>query len=127
MDIRQFIKFSLVGVVNTVVFYAVYLVVLWLGFSFIVAATAGTVVGIVNSYVLNKLFTFRNNKKAHGKALGEKIKFVAVYVVQYFVNIAVISVFVNIFGVSAELAGLPAIGVAVLVSYFGHKYWTFRE
>ena len=126
-DVGQFIRFSLVGVSNTLVFYAIYLVILWLGFSFVVAVTAGTVVGIVNSYVLNKVFTFRSGKKSTGKLMGEKIRFVTVYVVQYFVNIAVISVCVNVFGIRAELAGLPGIGIAVAVSFFGHKYWTFRK
>ena len=126
-DAGQFIRFSLVGVSNTLVFYAVYLGALWLGFSFVAAAAAGTAVGIANSYVLNKIFTFRTAAQASGKQLGEKVRFVTVYVAQYFVNIAVISVFVNIFGVPPELAGLPAIGAAVFVSFFGHKYWTFRK
>ena len=126
-DVGQFVRFSLVGVSNTLVFYAAYLGVLWLGFSFVAAATVGTVIGIVNSYVLNKIFTFRSGKKSSGKLLGEKIRFVTVYVAQYFVNIAVISVCVNIFGIRPELAGLPSIGIAVIVSFFGHKYWTFRK
>jgi len=126
-DTRQFISFSLVGVSNTLVFYAIYLAMLWVGFSFVVAATAGTVVGIVNSYVLNKIFTFRNGKKPHGKAIGEKTRFITVYVAQYFINIAVISICVNMLGAPAELAGLPAVGISVVVSYFGHKYWTFRN
>ena len=126
-DVGQFVRFSLVGVSNTLIFYAVYLGVLWLGFSFVAAAAAGTTIGIVNSYVLNKIFTFRSGKKSSGKQLGEKIRFVTVYVAQYFVNIAVISVCVNIFGIRPELAGLPAIGIAVIVSFLGHKYWTFRK
>ena len=125
-DIRQFIRFSLVGVANTLLFYAVYLVILRLGFSYTIAATAGTVVGTVNSYILNKLFTFRSGKKSPGKTVAEQIRFVTVYVVQYFVNLAVISVCVSLFGIPAELAGLPAVTIAVLVSYFGHKYWTFK-
>ncbi|MCL2617972.1 MAG: GtrA family protein [Defluviitaleaceae bacterium] len=124
--IGQFVRFSLVGVANTAVFYAVYLAVLWAGMSFVLAATAGAGVGIVNSYVLNKIFTFRSGGGVPGRSLGEKVRFVAVYVVQYFVNIAVISLCVNVFGIPPEFAGLPGIGIAVLVSYFGHKYWTFR-
>ncbi|MCL2852200.1 MAG: GtrA family protein [Defluviitaleaceae bacterium] len=125
--LNQFIRFSLVGVSNTLIFYIIYLAMLRIGFSYVIAVTVGTAVGIINSYVLNKIFTFRSGRKADGKQLGETIRFVTVYVVQYFVNIAVISVCVNVFGIAPELAGLPAVAIGVIVSFIGHKYWTFRK
>jgi len=121
--ISQFIKFGLVGVLNTIVSYVIYFIMLRLGFFYVVAATAGTVAGTVNSYILNKLFVFKSKKKS----VGEIIKFIIVYAVQYLVNIAVIHIFVAYVGFSEELAGIPAIGVGVCISFFGHKFWSFRS
>ena len=126
-DIKQFIRFSAVGVVNTLVFYAVYLVMLWVGFFYVVAATAGTVSGIVNSYIMNKKFTFRANSNPKDTHLREKIRFAAICLVQYLVNLAVIFACINFVGMSAELAGLPAVGIAIFVGFFGHKFWTFKN
>ena len=126
-DIKQFIRFSAVGVVNTLVFYAVYLMMLYVGFFYVIAATTGAATGIANSYILNKRFTFRYNKKPKDTYLGEKVRFAVVCVVQYLVNLAVIFVCINFAGLSAELAGLPAVGVAMFVGYFGHKCWTFKS
>ena len=119
----QFIKFSFVGVANTIVSYAIYFIMLQLGFFYVVAATAGTVAGTINSYILNKLFVFKSKKKS----VGEIIKFIIVYAVQYLCNIAVIHVCVAYIGISAEFAGIPAIGVGVCISFLGHKFWSFRN
>jgi putative flippase GtrA len=120
---KQFIKFSFVGVLNTVVFYGVYLILLRLGFSFVIATTAGTIVGILNSYVWNKLFTF----KAKQKCKSEVAKFLVVYFVQYLSNLLIIYLCVTYIGVSAELSGIPSIAIGVFISYFGHKFWTFKR
>jgi len=119
---RQFIKFAFVGVINTAIFYGVYYMMIRLGIFYIIAVTAGTVVGIVNSYILNKFFTFKSRRKN----VSEMAKFVTVYGIQYVSNIVVIHLCITYFGISAELAVLPAIGIGVIISFFGHKLWSFR-
>ncbi|MCL2674318.1 MAG: GtrA family protein [Defluviitaleaceae bacterium] len=126
-DIKQFIRFSTVGVVNTLVFYAVYLAMLWVGFFYVAAATVGTIAGIANSYILNKRFTFRANSNPKDMHVGEKFRFTVVCVVQYLINLAVIFICISFVGLPAELAGLPAVGISMFVGYFGHRFWTFRS
>jgi len=118
----QFIKFSLVGVLNTLVFYGIYYLLLRLGFFYVVAATAGTVAGIINSYIFNKLFVFKTKRRS----ISEVIKFMIVYGVQYLSNILVIFLCITYIGISAELAGIPAVGIGVIISFLGHKFWSFR-
>jgi putative flippase GtrA len=122
INMRQFFKFALVGFINTAVFYGIYFALLQLGFNYVIALTVGTVVGIVNSYLWNKIFTFRVKKKS----LWESVKFFLVYGVQYLSNLLIIHICVSHIGISEELAGLLAISVGVFISYFGHKFWTFR-
>ena len=123
MDVLKFIKFSLVGVVNTVVFYSIYYILLQLGMRYAVSLTIGNVIAIFNSYVLNKTFTFKTKKKS----VKETMKFLIVAGAQYLLNLLIVHVCVNFIRISAELAGLIAISISVFVSYFGHKLWTFRE
>lgn len=120
---RQFVKFCFVGVLNTALFYGIYFFMLQLGFFYVVAVTAGTIAGIINSFIWNKLFTFR----VKGKSAGEMAKFITVYGVQYVSNIVVIHICIVYFFISAELAGLVAIGIGVFISFFGHKYWSFKR
>jgi len=114
-----------VGALNTLVYYAVYLILLWLGMWYLAAATIATAVGIINSYGLNKTFTF-HSKAGRAASRAEKLRFIAVYFVQYLVNIASIWVFVNLAAFPAGIAGLPSLGISVAISFLGHKYWTFR-
>lgn len=121
-DIRQFIKYILVGLMNTGVFYGIYYIMLRLGFFYAISVTVGTIVGIINSYFWNKYFTFKSEKKS----ISETVKFLTVYFVQYLSNLLVIHLCVNNVGVSAELAGLVAISIGLFISYFGNKFWSFR-
>ncbi|MDR2591027.1 MAG: GtrA family protein [Oscillospiraceae bacterium] len=122
-NIIQVIKFCIVGVLNTVVFYAVYYLLLQLGFNYIVSATVGTIAGIVNSYVFNKFFTFKSKRKS----IDEIIKFCIVCAVQFFSNLGVIYVCVNFIGLSEELAGIPPIFTGMFISFLGHKFWSFKK
>ena len=121
-DVRKFLKFSFVGFINTAVFYGIYYLLLQLGFSYVVALSGGTAIGIINSYIWNKLYTFKTKKLS----VSETLKFLVVYVVQYLSNLLVIYICIEFIGVSPELAGLPAVGIGVFISYFGHKFWTFH-
>jgi len=118
----QFVKYFFVGVLNTGVYYAVYYIMLKLGSFYVVAHTAGTAVGIINSYFWNKYYAFRSKKKS----IGEVLRFLSVYAVQYFCNLMIIRHCVVHMGISAELAGIAAVVVGIFISYFGHKFWTFR-
>lgn len=122
-NIRQFIKYVIVGFLNTGVFYGIYYIMLQLGFFYAISATVGTIAGIINSYFWNKYFTFKSKKKS----IRETLKFLIVYFVQYLSNLLIIHLCINYLGISAELAGIVAIGIGLFISYFGHKFWSFRN
>ena len=121
--IKQFIKFALIGVLNTGIYYTLYLLLLWLGFHYIFAATVGTVAGMINSYVLNKIFTFRSTNKN----ISEKVKFLIVNAVQYLCSVLTIHICIAYFNISAELAGLVAVPIGMIIGFLGNKFWTFRK
>jgi len=123
VDCRQFLRFALVGVVNTGVFYIVYLILLRIGLGIIWAASAGQIMGAINSYFLNRIFTFRIRK--HG-TIGEKIRFIFVSIGQYFVSVGLIWSAVYFVGIIEELAGVFGVAGSVIVGYLGHRFWTFR-
>jgi len=123
INMRQFLKFIFVGVINTVVFYGVYYGLLQLGISYVISLTVGNVIGIVNSYLWNKFFTFKSKKRS----MSETVKFITIAILQYFLNLLIVHLCVTILDISPELAGLIAISISVFVSYFGHKFWSFRK
>lgn len=58
----QFVKFGLVGFVNTIVSYAIYSALIYLGFHYLFGSIAGFFVSVFTSYLLNSKFVFKETK-----------------------------------------------------------------
>ena len=120
--ILQFVKYVIVGLINTAIYYGIYYLMLQLGFSYALSLTVGTIAGVINSYFWNKYFTFRTKKRT----VAETVKFLIVYGVQYLSNLLIIYLCVEYLGITEELAGLAAIGIGTFIGFFGHKFWSFK-
>ena len=57
--IWQFLKFSVVGVTNTVVGFVVFYLLTRRGVNYIIAQVISYTAGILNSYIWNSFWTFR--------------------------------------------------------------------
>lgn len=119
----QQIRFLFVGGLNTMVGYGTYALFLWLGLNYFYSNSISYVIGIIHSYFWNKKFTFKSNDKS----ILEIVKFVSVYIVNYLVGIAFLSLFIKIFGINEYVAGVLNLVVTTLISYFGHKYFSFSK
>jgi len=133
----QFIKFLLVGALNTGIDFGV-LNLLMLstgitsGFYYPIFKAISFTCGVTNSYIWNKRWTFKK-----GKDLGKKefSKFFTVSLISFGVNIGVASILVNIVGpiggisfyVWANISALAAAGITTLINFFGYKYLVFKD
>lgn len=119
----QQIRFLFVGGLNTLVGYGSYALLLFLGLNYFLANTISYIIGIIHSYIWNKKFTFKSNNKS----ILEVIKFVFVYVINYLIGLGFLSLFINVFNVNEYIAGVLNLVVTTLISYFGHKYFSFSK
>lgn len=117
------IRFLFVGGLNTIVGYGSYALLLLVGLNFVYANTISYIIGVIHSYIWNKKFTFKSNNKS----ILEVIKFIGVYVINYLIGLAFISLFIKVFGINEYLAGALNLVVTTLISYFGHKYFSFAS
>ena len=118
----QLVKFVFVGCLNVAIYYGLFVLMLQIGVHYIPATSIGMIIAIINSYFWNKFFTF----KSSSRAFGEKIKFLIVHGVQYLCNILIIHLCVTLLNIMPELAGLFAVIIGMFVSFFGHKFWSFK-
>ncbi len=120
----QFIKFALIGVVNTVVHYSVFLLLFRVfGVLMLLSSGIGYSLGVLNSFVMNRRWTFKMVNKAN---LPEFSRFVVVNVVSLLVNLVVLRALVQNIGVMPEIGQIGAIVASVLVNFSGNKWWTFK-
>lgn len=84
-DLRQFIRYMLVGVMNTLVtLIVIFLCKSILDVNIWISNALGYVAGVINSFVWNKLWVFNSTKGGvHGEALRFVIGFAVCYALQF--------------------------------------------
>ena len=123
--IVRFVSFSLVGVVNTLVYYLVYYLLFeFLSLNYLVASALEFVVSVINSYWLNSTLTFRDDASYSG---AEFARFSVVSVVAFAVNLVGMYLVVDVIGVAPLLAPLLVIPLTLGVNFAGNQFWAFRN
>lgn len=122
--LAQFIKFSLVGVLNTAIHYGVfYGLYRYAGLYHLFASAAGFCFAVANSYLLNKFWTF---KRRGAPVREEFLKFFLVSVLSLGVNLAGMAILVELLAVHPPLAQLLTISITLVINFLSNKFWTFR-
>lgn len=136
--IKQFSKFIIVGVVNTGLDFLVLNILIRLtgitaGKEIFVLNTISFSVAVINSYFLNKYWTFQDQTSR-----GEPVKFsqfIAVSVVGVILNSLVLTAITTsvapLFGLGAVLwaniAKLFATGISLIWNFIGYKFFVFKR
>jgi putative flippase GtrA len=121
---KSLFRYLLVGVTNTLVGYGVILFVqLGLGVHAIVANALGYFVGLVVSYWLNRVYTFRSTQ-SHAKSIPT---FVAVAGMCYVLNLAVLQLTIGYLGLSASIAQGLAICSYTIAFFVASRYLVFKN
>lgn len=118
-------KFAVVGVANTLVDFCVFTILAQLlGVNVYLAQVAGYSAGVVNSYVLNRSWTFRAKDRFFSPAL---VKFL-------FLSAGMLLLSTGILYLCYDTAGLPklaakavATGITMVVNFLVNRFWVFRS
>lgn len=128
-NILQLFKFAAVGCVNTLIDWAVYFIMLKLFPSesvifYTVAKGFSYFCGILNSFFLNRFWTFRDN--LHENERGMFAKFLVVNLVGLGFNSVSIYIFLNL-----EFKQTMALFMATIITFsfnfILNKLWVFRK
>jgi len=120
----QFVTFGLIGVLNSLIQYVVFVVLLRaLGVPMLAASAVGYGCGLVNSYALNRRWTFR---VARGRNRTEFARFCLVNLAALGINLLVLDLLVTARSLRPEVAQVAAIAASLVVNFAGNKWWTFR-
>lgn len=117
------IRFLIVGCINTAVGYSLFVVFIFIGLHYLLAYILATIVGVFVSYILNKSFTFRKHKKSYAEA----IRFVSVYAMSFLIGNVALYIMVDVLYFVPYLAGALNLIFTTIISWFGHKYFSFRS
>lgn len=124
-DFKQFSKFAVVGVINTLINLVVLFVFTeYLGLYYIYSAIIAFLFAVTNSFILNTIWTF-NSKISH-KTTKRYTKFFIVSLMALMVNLLILYSLTEYFKLWYMLSQIIAIAISLWVNFFGNKNWTYR-
>jgi Predicted membrane protein len=119
----QLAKFSTVGGSGYIVNLAVYAFALdVLGLKYYIAATISFLVAVVNNYLWNRLWTFRDQRGHFGY---QGLRFFVVSTTVYAANILLLLALVAL-GLGEIVSQACAIVLVTPINFIGNKLWSFR-
>ena len=119
---REFVRFLIVGVANTLISLVVYRALLALGVWYLVSAPVAWGAGVINGYIFNRRWTFRARDTRRSRVLYALFGAAGA-------GLASLSVFLFVRGVGigrfeAYLVATPLITVS---TFLANRHWTFSE
>lgn len=123
-ELRTFITFALVGMMNTLIDWGVF----WLTYSlvgmhYLVAQTIAYSCGMINSYVLNKSWTFKVKNKANPAETG---KFLVVNLVCLCLSYVLLYGWNAFVGEYMFIGKVAVTAILMVLNYLLNKQWVFK-
>ncbi|HEY9062921.1 MAG TPA: GtrA family protein [Pseudobacteroides sp.] len=128
-EFRRLVSFSIIGVINTLITMGVDNGLFYfLKVDQNISLTLGYFVGMINSYILNSIFTFKS-KSDYKKSKDKMLKFLVINIISYLAALAAKDFGAILFSTQSKNYINSAFGViaAQIVNYLGYKVWVFRD
>ncbi len=121
--IKQFIKFGLVGISNTLIALIVYYIFLFLGCNYLVSNTLAWLVSVLNAYFWNNRYVFKNDVYW----LKALLKTYLSYGFSFILSMVLLWALVKMLGISQIVAPILVLLITTPMNFAMNKYWTFRR
>ena len=119
----QLLRYGLVGVVNNFAGYLVYLLVTYLGATPKITMTLLYGIGAAIGFFGHRRLTFVHS----GSLLNTGPRYLAAHLCGYFLNLAILFVFVDKFGYAHQLVQAIAIFVVAIFLFIAFKFFVFAD
>jgi len=119
---RQLLRFVVVGLASNLAIYIIYLFLASAFFDPKIAMTITFAFGVLLSFSFNRRWTF-DHRGPRGNSL---LRYSAVYLVGYTINLSAIVVFVDRLGLPHEIVQGCMILIVAVIVFLLQKHWVFR-
>jgi putative flippase GtrA len=116
----QFVRFLLVGVLNTAFGYGLFCLLIYLGMFYVIASLISTVAGVLFNFITTGNLVFGSRDKS------KLSRFIAVYVITFFVNLLALNLF-NSSGINLYFGAGVMILPSALLAFLLQKYYVFTR
>ena len=123
-DLIKLIRFSIVGVGNTLVNWSIFIILNVFGVYYIISNIIAYIIATINSYIWNSLWVF---KYGQGLNINTSVKFFILNLVGLTVNTTIMYILVDILNFNKFIALVIASVLVVMMNYTINKLWVFKE
>lgn len=122
----RILRFCITGGINTLIDFLTFTILICFGFYFAVSQAAGYLIGTLNSYILNKFWTFGDSKTGK-KTSKELIQFTIINIMSFSAALFGMILLKNNFGLNVYIAKILTIFIGQLVNFVGYRFWVFDK
>lgn len=120
----QLIKYGVVGLINTLITWVVLSILMNVfGVSYKLSNAIGYAAGFLNSFIMNKLWTFKANQVS---TIKQFVKFTAVFAVCYFIQLGLVIFMVEKLSLGENISQLIGMGFYTIIGFLFNKLFTFK-
>lgn len=120
-------RFAIVGCINTGVDFAVFFLLNYLGVNYLICQVAGYSLGLINSFVMNKLWSFES-KMSGISTLNQFIKFAGINLLSLGASLIGLKLLNGYQSINVYYSKvLVTIFLTQFINYFGYKLWVFKK
>jgi putative flippase GtrA len=125
----QFMKFNAVGLLNTLIDFAVFTLLHSLGMLYTVAQVISYSAGTANSFILNKKVTFRDQDRSRADGFDHKqlLRFIVLNLAVLGISLLLMHLLTDQFEVGVLAAKVMVTFITVIINFFGSRKWVFRK
>ncbi len=123
----QFLKFNAIGLLNTLIDFAVFTLLHSLGMMNTPAQIISYSAGTANSFIWNKKVTFKdqNRGRQDGFDRMQLVRFIVLNLVVLGISVLLMHLLTDRFGFQVLIAKVLVTGVTVVINFFGSRKWVF--
>ena len=117
---KALIKFIYIGIINTLFYYLLYCLLIWMGFNYIISVIGANSVGILFSFKTFGKYVFNNED------IRLIFRFLLVYGWNILLNLIIIKIFSGLIN-SLYVSGFIATIIVALNSFFLNKFYVYEK
>jgi len=122
---RVFWNYLIISVIVTAIDVGLlYILTEYANLNYLVSATFSYCVGLILAYIGQKIFTFKDQNKKIAKQFS---LFTIVSIIGLLINLLILKVFVEYFGIHYMISKVIAIGAGFIWNYSINKKFTFKK
>ena len=125
--LTQFIKFGIVGGINAIISYSIYMLCIYLGMHYLLCNGFAFVISVFSSYCLNGKFVFKKSEQGERSAWKSLVKVYASYsITGIFLNSILLILWIDLLGVPKFLAPILNMCIGIPINFLLNKCWAYK-